>query len=189
MRLMRLFVCAVVTAALCGCSVVSPYHSVRDIVRVTNAQIKQQPTRLNGASVSGADRMVLIRDAASWQAYWGEGEAPPAVDFGKEIVLVVSSWMASGGPGSVEIRIVGYSDDNKTKTRTVLVQDSVSGSWDTPGGVSRAYDIAAIPVSDNKIVLKWQRNAGKGVKETLEEPVPFSAEDSGAAAEPAAPGG
>lgn len=164
---------ALFMAGLSGCGRES-YIPATSLVRVSNMEPKKHPVRLNDPDIGEKDRMVLIEDPASWSAYWGQDEAPPVVDFTKYVVLVAVSWMASSGPGSLEVRIVGYRDDKKAGTRTVIVKDIVSGTWDSPGGLSRAYDIARIPRSNLKLVLDWRKSTPQGVNHTQEEPVPFT---------------
>ena len=163
---------AIVLAA--GCAKVMPYRPLTNLQHVTNTQQKKNPLRLNNPLAPDKDRAILIEDDAAWTAYWGEGDAPPAVDFAKNRVLVVASWIASGGPGSLEIRAIGYKDDKKAGTRTILVHEDVSGSWDTQGTYSRAYDIALVPSNDLTLSLEWRKSAAMGVTTTTEEPTPFA---------------
>ena len=103
-------VLAVIVSAA-GCAKVMPYRPLATLQHVTNTQQKKNPPRLNNPLAPDKDRAVLVEDDAAWTAYWGEGEAPPKVDFTKNRVLIVASWIASGGPGTLEIRAIGYKDD------------------------------------------------------------------------------
>jgi hypothetical protein len=164
----------IAAAVLAGCGVAKPYRPLTTLQHITNTQQKKNPPRLNNPLAPDKDRAVLIEDDAAWVAYWGEGEIPPKVDFTKNRVLVVVSWLASGGPGSLDIRALGYKDDKKAATRKILVREDVSGSWDTQGTYSRAYDISLIPRDDLTIHLEWRKSASSGVTTTTEEPSVFT---------------
>jgi hypothetical protein len=160
--------------AVVGCARVMPYRSLTSLRHVTSTQQKKNPVRLNNPLAPDKDRAVLVEDDAAWAAYWGEGEAPPKVDFTQNRLLVVASWIASGGPGSLEIRAIGYKDDRKAGIRTILVHEDVNGSWDTQGTYSRAYDIALVPRSDLALSVEWRKSASSGVTTTTERPTPFA---------------
>ena len=124
-RIASCLVILAVVVSVAGCAKVMPYRPLTSLQHVTNTQQKKNPPRLNNPLAPDKDRAVMIEDDAAWAAYWGEGEAPPTVDFTKNRVLIVASWIASGGPGSLEIRAVGYKDDKKTATRKILVHEDV----------------------------------------------------------------
>jgi len=68
-----------------------------------------------------AAKLMVVRDAATLRSLWHGNEAPPPIDFDKDVVVVLFAGQKNTGGYSVEVKRVN------TKGKTAIVHAHVQG--------------------------------------------------------------
>ncbi|HEV7595217.1 MAG TPA: protease complex subunit PrcB family protein [Gemmatimonadaceae bacterium] len=139
-------------------------------VACSNADITTQPTgptipmvRLRAepysfASVSGFDKpaRIVVRDAAAWRALWSQiyvgrapVPAPPAIDFSREMVVVVA--LGSRSTGGYGILLVDASEEAAGGAAITVRSSSPGSSCGVTLAFTQPVDVARLPLRQGSV--------------------------------------
>jgi hypothetical protein len=161
MRHVVLLTVLLATMVVGGCKVALQPSNIQ---HVPASDVDQKaPAALQDMTVH-PPRAFLVKSEEDWKRLWGSAQAPK-VNFQKNMVFVAFDSINSGGPGTMEIWVLKYLEEDAQML--VRVKESLSGEWTIGAGYSRAYDVVALPRTDKPVKVQWEYEWGTR-KETRE---------------------
>lgn len=147
-------VAVVLAATGCRSVIAAGQHSLRT-APVSIARLREGATAFSSYAGIGDPMRAVIRDSTAWRELWQRINRPflpqpalPAVDFGREMIVVAA--LGSRPNGGYDVVIEGAEQDSAGLRISVRVATPAAGC-PTPAVMTQPVDLARVPVSDQPV--------------------------------------